>query len=92
MPKLLAQYFLNHYLDLAEVEWQVEELAKAGYEGIYPTLGRGWPHLTCLRLGGRPWPDPGGVPQARHGVLDLGRDATTQRSCRRQGWFGTIRG
>lgn len=41
MPKLLAQYFLNHYLDLAEVEWQVEELAKAGYEGIYPHARQG---------------------------------------------------
>lgn len=32
---LIAQYFLNHRLDLAEIEWQMEEFAKHGYHGVY---------------------------------------------------------
>lgn len=35
MASLIAQYFLNHRLDLAEVEWQMQEFARQGYEGVY---------------------------------------------------------
>ena len=35
MVSLVAQYFLNHRLDLQELEWQIDELAKAGYQGVY---------------------------------------------------------
>ena len=35
MATLVAQYFLNHRLDPEEIEWQMEELAKAGYQGVY---------------------------------------------------------
>jgi len=35
MTSLIAQYFLNHRLDLAEIEWQMEEFARQGYEGVY---------------------------------------------------------
>jgi len=35
MASLIAQYFLNHRLDLEEIQWQMEEFAKAGYQGIY---------------------------------------------------------
>ncbi|MEI6504237.1 MAG: hypothetical protein WCP21_24760, partial [Armatimonadota bacterium] len=35
MSSLIAQYFLNHRLDLAEIEWQMQEYARQGYEGVY---------------------------------------------------------
>ncbi|NCQ27934.1 MAG: hypothetical protein GW802_10965 [Armatimonadetes bacterium] len=35
MSSLIAQYFLNHRLDLDEIEWQMEEFAKQGYHGVY---------------------------------------------------------
>lgn len=38
---LTAQYFLNHRLDLDEIEWQVEELARAGYQAVYPHARQG---------------------------------------------------
>ncbi|MBI2191677.1 MAG: hypothetical protein HYU36_06815 [Planctomycetes bacterium] len=34
MSSILGQYFLNHRLDSNEIEWQMAELAKAGYQGI----------------------------------------------------------
>ena len=41
MAKVIAQYFLNHRLDLKEIEWQIEQMAKAGYEAIYPHARQG---------------------------------------------------
>ncbi|NLC44616.1 MAG: hypothetical protein GX783_10085 [Clostridiales bacterium] len=41
MTKLIAQYFLNHRLNPEEIEWQIEQIAKAGYEGIYPHARQG---------------------------------------------------
>ncbi|MBM4048859.1 MAG: hypothetical protein FJ279_27475, partial [Planctomycetes bacterium] len=35
MTSLVAQYVLNHRLDLKELEWQVAEAAKGGYQGLY---------------------------------------------------------
>ncbi len=35
MTALIAQYFLNHRLEPAQIEWQVEELARQGYQGVY---------------------------------------------------------
>ncbi len=41
MISIIGQYFLNHRLDLDEIEWQVEEFARAGYQGIYPHARQG---------------------------------------------------
>lgn len=41
MISLTVQYFLNHRLDLNEIEWQMEEIAKKGYQGIYPHARQG---------------------------------------------------
>lgn len=41
MAKLIGQYFLNHRLDCEEIKLQVEQIAKAGYEGIYPHARQG---------------------------------------------------
>jgi len=41
MSSLIAQYFLNHRLDPAEIKWQMEELAKAGYQGVYAHARQG---------------------------------------------------
>jgi hypothetical protein len=41
MTVLAGQYFLNHRLKLDEIEWQVRELIRAGYEGIYPHARQG---------------------------------------------------
>jgi len=41
MISLTGQYFLNHRLDLDEIEWQVEELARAGYQAVYPHARQG---------------------------------------------------
>ena len=35
MSSLIAQYFLNHRLDLDEIQWQMEEFASQGYHGVY---------------------------------------------------------
>lgn len=35
MTSLIAQYFLNHRLDPAEIAWQMEEFSRQGYEGVY---------------------------------------------------------
>ncbi|OGV64715.1 MAG: hypothetical protein A3K19_29475 [Lentisphaerae bacterium RIFOXYB12_FULL_65_16] len=35
MKSFIAQYFLNHRLDPAEIEWQMQEFAAQGYEGVY---------------------------------------------------------
>lgn len=35
MKSLIAQYFLNHRLDTAEIDWQMQELAAQGYHGVY---------------------------------------------------------
>lgn len=41
MTVLTGQYFLNHRLDLNEIEWQMAELAKQGYQGVYPHARQG---------------------------------------------------
>lgn len=41
MIALVAQYFLNHRLDPAEIEWQMEEFARAGYQGVYAHARQG---------------------------------------------------
>jgi len=41
MTVLTGQYFLNHRLQTEEIKWQVEEMIKAGYEGIYPHARQG---------------------------------------------------
>jgi hypothetical protein len=38
---LAVQYFLNHRLDLNEIEWQMAEIAKKGFQGIYPHARQG---------------------------------------------------
>ena len=35
MSSLIAQYFLNHRLDPAEIRWQMGEFARQGYHGVY---------------------------------------------------------
>ena len=35
MTSLTAQYFLNHRLDPEEISQHVDELAKAGFQGIF---------------------------------------------------------
>ena len=32
---LIAQYFLNHRLDRDEIRWQMQEFARAGYQGVF---------------------------------------------------------
>ncbi|MFA6724097.1 MAG: glycosyl hydrolase, partial [Lentisphaeria bacterium] len=50
-PQLCCQYFLNHDLELSQIELQVKDLIKAGYQCIYaharlglftPYFGRHW--------------------------------------------------
>ena len=41
MISLTVQYFLNHRLDLNEIEWHMEEIAKKGYQGVYPHARQG---------------------------------------------------
>ena len=41
MISLVAQYFLNHRLDLDEIEWQVTQLADQGYQGLYAHARQG---------------------------------------------------
>lgn len=41
MSALIVQYFLNHRLDLKEIEWQVEEIGRAGYQGLYAHARQG---------------------------------------------------
>jgi hypothetical protein len=41
MVSLIAQYFLNHRLNLDEIRWQMQALAGAGYEGVYPHARQG---------------------------------------------------
>ncbi len=38
---LIAQYFLNHRLDPDEIRWQMEEFARAGYQGVYAHARQG---------------------------------------------------
>lgn len=35
MKSLIAQYFLNHRLDVEEIRWQMEQFAEQGYHGVY---------------------------------------------------------
>lgn len=70
MGCLIAQYFLNHRLDPKELEWQVEEIARQGYHGLYAHARQGlrtpyfseewWQALetilqACRRLGLEFW-------------------------------------
>jgi hypothetical protein len=70
MTSLTGQYFLNHRLQLDEIEWQVRELIEAGYEGIYPHARQGLltPYMSedwwkvidkildgCRKHGGEMW-------------------------------------
>lgn len=58
MSSLIAQYFLNHRLDAAELKWQVAEIARKGFHGIYAHARSGlltpyqseawWQVLDCL--------------------------------------------
>ncbi len=41
MVSLTVQYFLNHRLDSAELEWQMEEIVKKGFQGVYPHARQG---------------------------------------------------
>jgi hypothetical protein len=41
MTSIIAQYFLNHRLDLDEIEWQVTQIARAGYHGLYAHARQG---------------------------------------------------
>lgn len=51
-----AQYLINHRLDLEEIEWQVTELAKAGYHGPYAHARQG---LLTPYMSEAWWRDPG---------------------------------
>ena len=70
MSSLIAQYFLNHRLDPAEIDWQMAEFARQGYHGVYaharaglltPYLSEAWWQAldtmmaACKRLGLEFW-------------------------------------